>query len=67
MHLDAFIKFVEDDWTVTASYYCLSVLVSPNAAHLWMNGTDIAHLSAPERANLLYVEVLMTFAKLVRL
>ena len=67
MHFDALIELVEDDGAVAASDHGLRVLISSNAAHLWMNGANVAHLGSPERANLLYVQVFMAFSKLVRL
>ena len=67
MHFDALIQLVEDDWPVAACDHRLRVLISSNAAHLWMNGANVAHLGSPERANLLHVQVFMAFSKLVRL
>ena len=65
VHLNTFICFVENDWTVTACNDSFSVLVSLNLSHLGMNSTDVADLGSPERARMLHIEIFVALAHLI--
>ena len=65
MHLNTLISLVEDYRTIATSDNCLLVLISSNLSHLWVNGTDIAYLSSPERATVFDIEIFVTFSHLI--
>ena len=67
MHLNGLVDLIEDDRAVTACNHCQIVLVCLYTTHLWVNGSNIADLGAPEWPILLHVEVLVPLADLVRL
>ena len=49
MHLNAFIGFIEDNWTITAGNNGFFSGVSLDFSHLGEDSADVACLGTPER------------------